>query len=150
VAKPTKDAAPAKVQFPQRDADGRVTSFADMAVGVAVYLVIGLVLLVVIDAVSAAAAGRFGEISGWLGGIMAVWLFVEDFRAWGRGADRVGALRWAVAFAGVLLGGLAGALLGAQLTAWPNLASGALGVLLACALYAAIWFFGIRVVADRH
>ena len=71
-------------------------------------------------------------------------------RAWGRGKHRVGAARWAVMAAGTLLGGLAGLALAAQLTAWPNLASGALGVLLAGALYAAIWFYGIRVIADRH
>ena len=147
-AKPARE-APAKVQFPKRDADGRVATFADMVAGVGVNLVLGLVILVVIDALSATVAGRFGEISGWLAGILVVWLFVEDFRAWGQGNHRVGAGRWGVAAGGVLLGGLAGAALSGQLNAWPNLASGALGVLLATGLYAAIWFYGIRVIADR-
>jgi hypothetical protein len=147
---PKQDAAPVRAQFPKRDAEGRVGTFGEMVAGVAVNLLIALVLLVAVDALGALVSGGFGHISGWLAGILVVWLFGEDFRAWGRGRHSVRKARWLAVVVGLLVGGLAGAALSGRLTALPNIVNGAISVLLACLLYAAIWFYGVRVLADRQ
>ena len=71
-------------------------------------------------------------------------LFIEDFRAWQIGPARIG-----VALVAAALGALAGGLLASVLGALPPLFAGALGALLACLIYAMIWFFGVRLVAER-
>lgn len=140
MAEPTK--APT---FPRRDERGRVTSWPEMAAGVVFNLVVGTAILAAIDGIVAVTGhGTFGRFSGWIAGIMVVWLFVEDFRAWRIGTGRIG-----VALLGTVAGLGAGVLVARDLTVLPNLFAGVVGMLVAGLLYAAIWFFGIRALADR-
>lgn len=132
-------------KFPRRDANGRVASIHEMLAGVGANAVLGTVLVVAIDGLATlVGSGRFGQISGWLAGILMVWLFVEDFRAWRIGTGRIG-----VALLAGVIGLLAGAFLSVQLTALPNIFAGAIGVLVAGLIYAVLWFYGIRMLADR-
>ncbi len=132
-------------KYPHRDADGRVVSATEMVISVITSVAIVTVLLIVVDGLaSVAGRGSFGRISGWPAAILAVWLFIEDFRAWKIGPARVG-----VALVAAALGALAGGLLASVLGALPPLFAGALGALLACLIYAMIWFFGVRLVAGR-
>jgi hypothetical protein len=136
---------PPAQKFPRRDADGRVATASDMAVGVVMSVAIATVLLIAVDGIATASgSGSFGHISGWPAAILAVWLFIEDFRAW-----RIGPARIGVALVAAALGVLAGGLLTSLLDVIPLLFAGALGALLACLIYATIWFFGVRLVADR-
>jgi len=131
--------------FPRRDAKGRVASFPEMLGGVVGNVVLGTALVAAIDGlVTVAITGTFGQISGWLAGILMVWVFVEEFRAW-----RIGPARILVAFVAGVVGVLAGAALSARLDVLSHLFAGALGVALAGVIYAIIWFYGIRVLADR-
>jgi hypothetical protein len=132
-------------KYPHRDADGRVVNATEMVISVITSVAIVTVLLIVVDGLaSVAGRGSFGRISGWPAAILAVWLFIEDFRAWKIGPARVG-----VALVAAALGALAGGLLASVLSALPPLFAGALGALLACLIYAMIWFFGVRLVAGR-
>jgi hypothetical protein len=132
-------------KYPHRDADGRVVNATEMVISVITSVAIVTVLLIVVDGLaSVAGRGSFGRISGWPAAILAVWLFIEDFRAWKIGPARVG-----VALVAAALGALAGGLLASVLGALPPLFAGALGALLACLIYAMIWFFGVRLVAGR-
>lgn len=135
-----------KSTFPRRDADGHVGYFRDLVVAVVVALVLGFVALTIIDAVSGISGiSGFGSSSGWVAGILAAWLFVEDFRAW-RGTR----LRIAIAALAVLVGiGVGGTVawgLGQLLTGGTALLDGMVGVSVAALLYAPVWFYGIRFV----
>jgi hypothetical protein len=132
-------------KYPHRDANGRVISAGEMIVSVVTSVAIVTVLLIVVDGLaSVAGRGSFGRISGWPAAILAAWLFIEDFRAW-----RIGPARIGVALVAAALGALAGGLLASVLGALPPLFAGALGALLACLIYAMVWFFGVRLVAER-
>jgi len=132
-------------KYPHRGVDGRVINATEMVISVITSVAIVTVLLIAVDGLaSAAGRGSFGRISGWPAAILAVWLFIEDFRAWKIGPARVG-----VALVAAALGALAGGLLASVLGALPPLFAGALGALLACLIYAMIWFFGVRLVAGR-
>jgi hypothetical protein len=145
---PDDRAAPATSsaqKYPHRDADGRVINATEMVISVITSVAIVTVLLIAVDGLaSVAGRGSFGRISGWPAAILAVWLFIEDFRAWKIGPARIG-----VALVAAALGALAGGLLASVLGALPPLFAGALGALLACLIYAMIWFFGVRLVAYR-
>ncbi|HKD97234.1 MAG TPA: hypothetical protein VKB69_06465 [Micromonosporaceae bacterium] len=131
--------------FPRRDERGRVASWPEMVVGVVLNVVVGTIILAAIDGIIALlGSGTFGTFSGWIAGILAVWLFVEDFRAWKIGTGRIG-----VCLLGIVLGLGVGIVIARSLTILPNLFAGAVGVLVAALLYAAVWFFGIRALADR-
>ena len=120
-------------------------SATEMIVSVITSVAIVTVLLIVVDGLaSVAGRGSFGRISGWPAAILAVWLFIEDFRAW-----RIGPARIGVALVAAALGALAGGLLASVLGVLPTLFTGALGALLACLIYAMVWFFGVRLVAER-
>lgn len=139
------DRAPGAAKYPHRDADGRVVSATEMVISVVASVAIVTVLLIVVDGLaSVAGRGSFGRISGWPAAILAAWTFIEDFRAW-----RIGPARIGVALVAAALGVLAGGLLASVLGALPPLFAGALGALLACLIYAMIWFFGVRLVAER-
>jgi hypothetical protein len=142
---PSEPAKSGAAKYPHRDADGRVTSAKEMLVSVVTSVAIVTVLLIVVDGLaSVAGRGSFGRISGWPAGILAAWTFIEDFRAW-----RIGPARIGVALVAAALGALAGGLLASALGALPPLFAGVLGALLACLIYAMIWFFGVRLVAER-
>jgi hypothetical protein len=109
-------------------------------------LVIGTVILVIVDGVSAAFGwGRFGQISGWLAGILPVWLFVEEFKAWRAVVTRAAMALVAVFFATPL------ALAAASLASGPlpPLGSGVIGAAVGSSAYAVLWFVGIRWLAQR-
>jgi hypothetical protein len=132
--------------FPRRDADGRVIRLADLLASAAAGLVIGLVVLVIIDGFMALVGlGRFGQASGWLAGILPVWLFAEEFRAWRGVRSRVGMALISALLAGTL--GFAAAAVTAG--ALPPLWSGALGVAISALLYGVLWYVGVRWLDDR-
>ena len=132
--------------FPRRDKDGRVMRLTELLVSVGAGLVLGIVVLVVIDGLTAVLGfGRFGQLSGWLAGILPVWLFVEEYRAWKAVPTRIVLAIVAVLLAGVIALAVAGAA-GAVL---PPLGSGAAGAAVGALLYAVLWYVGIRYLAER-
>lgn len=132
-------------KYPHRDADGRIISAAEMVISVITSVAIVTVLLIAVDGLASVARHTpFGRVSGWPAAILAAWTFIEDFRAWRIGPARVGVAVFAAAL-GVLAGGLLASVLGAL----PPLFAGAIAALLACVIYAMIWFFGVRLVAGR-
>ena len=76
--------------------------------------------------------------------MLAVWMFVEDFRAWKGVPARVGVTLIAIALAF-----LAGGALNIAIAAIPRVYSGAISVSVAAVVYAVVWFFGIRAIAGR-
>jgi hypothetical protein len=137
-------AGPQRPKFPQRDAAGRVGTLPDLLVGVLVWLLVALALLLLIDGAAWLIGQGFGGTSGWIAGLLAVWLFAEEFRAW-RPVPARGALAAVAAFIagamGVATTGLAAAL--------PKLVSGFLGVSVAALAYALLWYYGVRWLARR-
>lgn len=137
---------PRAATWPRRDSDGRIPTFRHLLEAVGVLLVVGVVAVAVIDGLSAwAGFGGFGGTSGWLGGLMAFWLYVEEFRAWRGTRNRL--LLAAVAGMSALVAGVAASWLVSGL---PALFNGAIGVGAAALVYAPIWFFGIRQLVDRE
>lgn len=138
-------AASNPVKFPRRDDNGRVASAAEFVAGSLGLVVIGVVLLVAIDGLfTLIGAGAFGRISGWLAGILMVFLFIDDFRAW-RGVT----LRALVAIFGLAVGVIVGSLINGLVNGLPNVFSGSIAVAIAGLIYALMWFFGIRWIAGR-
>jgi hypothetical protein len=132
--------------FPRRDADGRVVRLPELLVWIVAGLVLGVIALLVVDALSVLVGmGRFGQISGWLAGILPVWLFVEEFRAWHAIVSRVGMALLCGLLALVI--GVAGSSLAAGVL--PPLGSGAVGVTITAMLYGTLWYVGIRWLANR-
>jgi hypothetical protein len=132
--------------FPHRDGDGRVVRLAELLAWVAAGLVLGVVVLLFIDGVSSLLGfGRFGQLSGWLAGILPVWLFTEEFRAWRGIPARAGLAIVSGLLAGVL-GIAVAATIGGVL---PPLGSGAVGAAISAFLYGVLWYVGIRWLADR-
>jgi hypothetical protein len=141
----SKPSAPRAPSFPRRDADGRIPSLPDMLAGVAFNIIVGVILVVVIDgAITLIGRGSFGSFSGWIAGVLAVWMFVEDFRAW-----KAVPARFLVALFGVIMAVVLGAGINVGIDALPRVFSGAISVAIASVCYAVIWFFGIRFFADR-
>jgi hypothetical protein len=131
--------------YPPRDAEGRIATFGDMIGGVIFGIVICFILLVAIDGLfTLLGAGRFGGVSGWLIGILPVWMFIEDFRAW-RGVPA----RIAVMLIAGALGLLVGVVISAHLTHMRPGFAGSISVTVTCLIYAVLWYFGIRYLANR-
>ncbi len=131
--------------YPPRDANGRVGTLANMAGGVIFGIVICMIVLVVIDGLfTLLGVGKFGTISGWLAGILPVWMFIEDYRAWKGVPARV-----AVALIAAALGLIGGIALSSTLGALRPAFNGGISVTVACLVYAVLWFFGIRYLASR-
>jgi hypothetical protein len=131
--------------FPRRDDRGRIEALPDLLGITLAGLVIGLLALVLLDwGFALAGIGDFGRANGWLALILPAWLFVEEFRAWGRGPARVLAAAGSAAVGialGLVVSGLAAGL--------PPLASGALGAAAAAVTYAVVWFSAVRWLARR-
>jgi hypothetical protein len=131
--------------YPPRDADGRVATLPDLLGGVVFGIVLGTIVLVAIDGIFALlGVGKFGTISGWLAGILVVWLFVEEFRAWKGVPARI----LVTVLAGVVAL-IIGAFLGTNLGTLPAVFAGAIAVAVAGFIYAVLWFFGVRYLASR-
>jgi hypothetical protein len=132
--------------FPHRDAEGRVLRLVELLASVTAGLVLGLVVLLVIDGVSSLLGlGRFGQLSGWLAGILPVWLFTEEFRAWRGVPARIGM----TLVSGILAGTLGFAAATTLTGGLPPLGSGAVGAAISALLYGVLWYVGIRWLADR-
>jgi hypothetical protein len=132
--------------FPRRDAEGRVVRLAELLAWVAAGLVLGFVVLLLVDGVSSLLGlGRFGRLSGWLAGILPMWLFTEEYRAWHGVPARVGM----ALVSGLLAGTLGFAVAVTVSDALPPLGSGAVGAAISAFLYGVLWYVGIRWLADR-
>jgi hypothetical protein len=142
---PTPAPAGRIASYPPRDANGRVGTLANIVGGVIFGIVLCMIVLVLIDGLfTILGVGKFGTISGWLAGILPVWLFIEDFRAW-KGVPG----RLAVLLAGGALGLIAGIAVSSVLTGLRPAFNGGISVTVACLVYAVLWFFGIRYLANR-
>jgi hypothetical protein len=133
-----------RLKFPHRDARGRVDTLPDLILGVLVWLLVALVILALFDGVLAALGQSFGRTSGWICGVLAVWLFTEEYRAW-----RPVSGRPVVALLGVLIGGAMGLAVAGLASALPAMVSGFLGVAVATLAYAVLWYSGVRILARR-
>jgi hypothetical protein len=131
--------------LPRRDAGGRVVALPDLLGITLAGLVIGVLMLVVFDwAAALVGLGAFGRTNGWLAVILPVWLFVEEFRAWGPGPARVVAALVAAAV-GIVVGLLAAGAAAGLAPIW----TGAIAAAVFALSYAMIWFFGVRWVGRR-
>src|SRR5262245_46432467 len=95
---------------PRRDPSGRLATIGDLLGTALAGLVIGVVLLLVFEAVlSLTRVASFGNTSGWLALILPLWLFTEEFRAARWGAYRIVVAALAAGFgvaAGLIAAGL--------------------------------------------
>ncbi len=133
-------------QFPRRDPDGRVAHFGDLIAAALAALVLAFAVLAVIDLLtSLVGIGSYGSSRGWLTAVLAVWLYVEDFRAW-RGVRMRTAILLIALFAALLVGGGAAYGLTQLVSGLPALVTGSVGAAVGVLTYAPIWFFGIRWV----
>jgi hypothetical protein len=133
-------------RWPRRNSQGRIVEWRHLLEAVVVLYVVGMFAVVVVDALSTwAGIGDFGQTSGWLAGVMAFWLYVEEFRAWRGTRSRV-----LVALAAGLVALAVGALAGFALSSYAPLVSGFAGAAVACFGYAPLWFYGIRRAVDRE
>ena len=147
LSKGEKAAAERATKWPRRNQEGRITDFRHLLEVVTVLLVVGLIAVALVDALSAwVRIGAWGDTGGWLGGIMAFWLYVEEFRSW-RGIPGRGLAALTAGLVSVASGLVVGWLLSGFL---PPLLNGAAGVSVAAYLYAPLWFFAIRRAADRE
>jgi hypothetical protein len=137
----TKSARP-----PRRDPSGRLATIADLLGTALAGLVIGVVVLLVLEAILALTrVSSFGHTSGWLALILPVWLFIEEFRAAGWGASRIVVAALAAGFgvaAGMSAAGVASPVL-------PALASGLAGAAGFTVVYCLVWFYGLRWLSHR-
>jgi hypothetical protein len=139
-------AAKATEVFPRRDARGRAVSVVELVAAAVVGTVIGLVALLVIDGVFALIGlGNFGQASGWLAVVLPALMYFDDLRAWRghRGRIVVAVVSAVVALGlGSVLAGLAHSL--------PPVVSGAVGAVVAAALYGVVWFVGVRWLSGHR
>src|SRR5215468_794929 len=78
-------------QFPRRNALGRVDSAAELMGAVVLFVALGTILVAAVDGIATLAGrGSFGRVPGWPAAILAVWMFIEEFRAWRIGPARIG------------------------------------------------------------
>ena len=141
-----KTSAERATAWPRRNHAGRIVTYRHLLEVVAVLLVTGVLAVILVDGVSTwVGFGGWGQTSGWLGGVMAFWLFVEEFRAW-KGTRS----RWPLALAGGLVAFAVGAGIATALSVLPPLLSGAIGVTVSALVYAPLWFFGIRRLSDKE
>ncbi|BFU47522.1 hypothetical protein [Krasilnikovia sp. MM14-A1004] len=131
---------------PRRTPDGRLATAGDL-IGVALAgLLCGVVILLVFEGIMALLRlSTFGDASGWLALVLPGWLFVEEFRAAGFGANRVVVAGLGAGFgvaAGMTLAGLAA-------VTFPALVSGAVGAATGTVVYCLVWFYGLRWLRHR-
>ncbi|GAB1688822.1 hypothetical protein [Krasilnikovia sp. M28-CT-15] len=131
---------------PRRTPDGRLATAGDL-LGVALAgLLCGVVILLVFEGIVALLRlSAFGDASGWLALVLPGWLFVEEFRAAGYGANRVIVAGLGAGFGlatGMTLAGLAAA-------TFPALVSGAVGAAAGTVVYCLVWFYGLRWLRHR-
>jgi hypothetical protein len=131
---------------PRRDPSGRLATIGDLLGTALAGLVTGVVVLLVFEAILALTrVSSFGHTSGWLAMILPVWLFIEEFRAAGWGAQRIVVAGLAAGF-GVATGL---SVAGFAASVFPSLASGFAGAVSCTLVYCLIWFYGLRTLRDR-
>lgn len=131
--------------FPRRDARRRIVTLRDLlAVTLAGVVAAGVALAVLDGLFALIGLGGFGRVNGWLAVILPVMLLVEEFRAWRGVRARIG-----VAFGATLAGVAAGLLVAGLVGDLPGLLAGALGAAAFTAVYAPVWYYGIRAVGGR-
>lgn len=142
----SQTAPPGRIaSFPPRDPRGRIARLPEIIGGAMFGVVLTMIVLIVIDGLfTLLGVGKFGSISGWLAGIMTVWMFIEEFRAW-KGVPG----RAVITLLGVIVGLGLGVLISSRLEALPAIFNGAISVTLSVLVYAVLWFFGIRYLSDR-
>ncbi|WP_229071740.1 hypothetical protein [Actinoplanes sp. DH11] len=130
----------------RRDEGGRLATIGDLLGSAFAGLAVGLVVLLIFEAVMALTGlAEFGDSNGWLALILPVWLFTEEFRAEGFGANRVMVAGLAGGFgvaAGMTVVGLLSGLV-------PSLVSGAAGAATGTVVYCLVWFYGLRWLSHR-
>ncbi|ADD40302.1 hypothetical protein [Stackebrandtia nassauensis] len=129
--------------FPQRDDNGRIVLLTQLLGFIAMSVALGVVMLAVIDGLLALLGfTEFGkDISGWICGVLAVFVFVDEFRAYKGQSVRY----WLAPVAGLLALAF-GIVISAVLpTGWLPLFTGAIGVAAAMLAYGALWFVGTRL-----
>lgn len=118
-------------------------SLPELLVAVVGGVLVGTVALLAVDGTLALLGyGEFGRTTGWIAGVLPVWLLVEEFRAWRGVRGRYGLLLVVLVVA--FLAGLGVDALTASL---PALWRGTLGVTAAVVAYAVPWFLGVRWLA---
>lgn len=132
---------------PKRDADGRLATVQDLLGVTLAGLASGVVILLVFEGVMTLFRGpeEFGSASGWIAVVLPVWLFTEEFRAAGYGANRIIVAPLAAGFGvavGMTLAGLVSSI-------FPPLVSGALGAFGLVVVYCLVWFYGLRWLAHH-
>lgn len=133
-------------RYPRRDADGRFATIVDLLGVVVAGLIVGVVIMLAFEvAVALLQLADFGHASGWLAGILPVWVFVEEFRAAPPGGVRYLVAALAAGFG--VSAGMVGA--GFASTLFPSLVSGAVGAAVLSLSYALIWFYGLRWLRHR-
>ncbi|HZE40690.1 MAG TPA: hypothetical protein VE172_17955 [Stackebrandtia sp.] len=143
MSKDTADAKAARPRFPKRDDEGRIELLTEYLAFVLASLFIGMVMLVAIDGVLALIhVNAFGSSSGWIGAVLAVFVFIDDFRAW-----KPGWTRWAVAGVAAVVSLAFGFVITSLMPPeWYQLFTGALGATIGCLLYTVLWFYGVRLL----
>jgi hypothetical protein len=130
---------------PRRGPDGRLATIGDLLGTALAGLVIGVILLLAFEAILALTGAEFGKTSGWLALILPLWLFTEEFRAIGHGAQR-----FVVALVSAGVGVVAGmTFAGLAATAFPALVSGFVGATACTVAYCLVWFYGLRWLSHR-
>jgi hypothetical protein len=123
----------------------RVTRLTDLIGQCLAGLLISFVGILVIDGVYALLGfGRFGGISGWLGLIFPIIIFVQQFSLAKGERGRV-----PVAIIGVLVAAALGLFAAGVFGGLPPIASGAIGALVATLAYATVWQVGLTFTAGR-
>jgi hypothetical protein len=134
--------------FPRRDGDGRVVRLGDLVAAALGATVLGAAALAVVDGLFVLLGrGRFGQLSGWLAGILPFWLFLEEARAWRAVPNRLPLAMFSAVLA-LILGG--GATAAAAAVGLPPMGSGAIGAAVGAVTYGTVWYVGIRWLADRE
>jgi hypothetical protein len=130
----------------KRDAGGRLATVGDLLGAAFAGLAAGLAVLLIFEAVmSLTGLSAFGDTNGWLALILPVWLFVEEYRAEGFGANRVIVTGLGAGFGAAAGMTAAGAIAGFV----PALVSGAAGAATGTVVYCLVWFYGLRWLSHR-
>ncbi|MFD0558243.1 hypothetical protein FB566_3542 [Stackebrandtia endophytica] len=134
-------------RFPKRDDDGRIVSLVEMMLFVMILLLVGVLMLSAIDGLFwLLGFGEFGQISGWIAGLLAIFVFLDDFRAW-----KEFRVRWGVAPVALVLSTVAGlGVVSIMPEFWLPLYHGALGVTVFALIYTVLWFTGMRLMGERE
>lgn len=121
----------------------RLTRLTDLIGHCLAGLVISLAGVLIIDGLYALMGfGEFGRISGWLGMIFPILIFVQQFSL-AKGEQG----RLIVTLAGILAAAGLGLAVAGLFAGLPPIASGAIGALVATLVYAAVWHVGLAVAA---